>query len=148
MPESADISFHELATMTPEARAGLTRRAEADLDGFLEKVRPIIDAVRDEGDAALARFARAFDKSPVEPDGINPLFPAVSEHHFTLGAGARVVAGLGFDAAVEYSPRNTVSSNAQNQMALQPGTTTPSGYSFDVAMSQLTLHLGARYLFD
>ncbi|MCA8907694.1 MAG: histidinol dehydrogenase [Rhodospirillaceae bacterium] len=70
MPESADISFHELATMTPEARAGLTRRAEADLDGFLEKVRPIIDAVRDEGDAALARFARAFDKSPVEPDAI------------------------------------------------------------------------------
>ncbi|MEZ4222997.1 MAG: outer membrane protein transport protein [Polyangiaceae bacterium] len=98
-------------------------------------------------DVAL-RIGYNYGKSPVEPDGINPLFPAVSEHHLTLGAGARVLAGLGFDAAVEYSPKNTVSSNAQNQMALQPGTNTPSGYSFDVAMSQLTVHLGARYLFD
>ena len=35
---------------------------------FVERVRPIIDAVQ--GDAALAQFARDFDKSPVDPAAI------------------------------------------------------------------------------
>ena len=70
MPDSAAIRFHELAGMTGQARADLCRRAEADLDSFTERVRPIIAAVRDEGDAALARFAADFDKSPVEPHAI------------------------------------------------------------------------------
>jgi histidinol dehydrogenase len=37
-------------------------RAAADVTPFLEVVRPIIEAVRVEGDAALHRFARDFDK--------------------------------------------------------------------------------------
>ena len=32
---------------------------------FLDRVRPIIDAVRAEGDAALVRYAREFDRSPI-----------------------------------------------------------------------------------
>jgi histidinol dehydrogenase len=66
----ASIAFHELAAMTPEARAALLRRTEADLEPFIERVKPIIEAVRTEGDAALARFARALDNSPVEVDRI------------------------------------------------------------------------------
>ena len=54
------IAFHDLATLSAEARSGLMQRAEADLGPFLDRVRPIVEAVRDEGDAALARFAREF----------------------------------------------------------------------------------------
>jgi histidinol dehydrogenase len=55
------ISFHDLSgggTFGP----ALFARAAADVAPFLEVVAPIIEAVRVEGDAALQRFARAFDK--------------------------------------------------------------------------------------
>ncbi|HIC79411.1 MAG TPA: histidinol dehydrogenase [Kiloniellaceae bacterium] len=65
-----DISFHKLSDLTAEARAALLQRTEGNLDPYLEKVGPIIAAVEAEGDAALARFARAFDNSPVAPDAI------------------------------------------------------------------------------
>jgi len=67
MPE---ISFHRLSTLTAEQRAGLMRRAQADLGPVIEKVRPIIEAVRTEGDAALVRFAREFDKSEIDAGSI------------------------------------------------------------------------------
>ncbi|MCA3562230.1 MAG: histidinol dehydrogenase [Aestuariivirga sp.] len=60
------ISFHDLSKMTRTARDQLLKRAEADLSEFEEKVKPIIHAVRHEGDKAVARFARQFDKAPVE----------------------------------------------------------------------------------
>ena len=41
----------------------MTRRSEADLSVYLEKTQPIIDAVRQEGDAALVRFGRELDKA-------------------------------------------------------------------------------------
>ena len=64
------ISFHDLSKMTPEARNRLLQRTESDLAPYEEKVKPIIAAVRKEGDVALSRFARQFDKSPVEPHEI------------------------------------------------------------------------------
>ncbi|MBL8789559.1 MAG: histidinol dehydrogenase [Rhizobiales bacterium] len=64
------INFHELAKLSPEQRRKLQQRTEADLTEFEAKVRPIIAAVRDEGDEALARFAREFDKAPVQANGI------------------------------------------------------------------------------
>lgn len=56
-----DVSFHVLAEIGSEARAALFRRSEADLSGFLDKVAPIVEAVRAEGDSALARFGRELD---------------------------------------------------------------------------------------
>ncbi len=64
------ISFHDLSKMTRPARDQLLKRSEQDLAEFEEKVKPIIWAVRHEGDEALARFARQFDKAPVEADAI------------------------------------------------------------------------------
>ena len=46
------------------------KRTEADLSAYEEKVKPIIWAVRHEGDEAVARYARQFDKAPVEADAI------------------------------------------------------------------------------
>ena len=64
------VSFHDLSKLSAAERDCLLRRAESDLGPFLEKVRPIIEAVRTEGDEALARFARDFDHAPVEADAI------------------------------------------------------------------------------
>ena len=66
----SDISFHDLAALGAEARANLLRRAEVDLSGFIEKVRPIIEAVKNEGDKALLRFARELDKADVADGGL------------------------------------------------------------------------------
>ncbi|OWU66856.1 histidinol dehydrogenase [Roseovarius sp. 22II1-1F6A] len=59
----SDITIKKLADLDAAERAVLTRRSEADLSFFLDKVQPIIDAVKTEGDAALVRFGRDFDKA-------------------------------------------------------------------------------------
>ena len=59
-------SFHELATLSAEAREGLLKRSETDLAAFTERARPIIEAVKAEGDAALVRFAREFDQASMD----------------------------------------------------------------------------------
>lgn len=64
------INLHDLATLSTAGRARLLTRTEADLSAFEEKVDAIIAAVRAEGDMALARFARDFDRAPVEADAI------------------------------------------------------------------------------
>jgi histidinol dehydrogenase len=56
-----EVSYHELAFLDADARSALLRRSEADLAGFIDKVRPIIAAVREEGDEALRRFAKELD---------------------------------------------------------------------------------------
>ncbi len=64
------ISFYDLSKMTGSERDQLLKRSEADLAQFEEKVKPIVEAVRAQGDVALSRFAKQFDKSPVEPHEI------------------------------------------------------------------------------
>jgi histidinol dehydrogenase len=58
-----NVSFHDLSQLDAASRAALMRRSETDLSGFMDKAAPIIEAVRTEGDAALVRFAREFDKA-------------------------------------------------------------------------------------
>ncbi|WP_412508070.1 histidinol dehydrogenase [Roseovarius sp. SYSU LYC5161] len=66
-----DVTYKELAGLSPAARAALTRRSEADLSWYLDRVDPIIEAVRAEGDAALARFGREFDGAVgLQPDAL------------------------------------------------------------------------------
>lgn len=57
----SSVSFHELSKVSEASYKALLRRSETDLSGFLEKVDPIIEEVRTEGDAALARFGRELD---------------------------------------------------------------------------------------
>jgi histidinol dehydrogenase len=57
----SSISFHETAKLTKAAYAALMARSEADLSVFMERVLPIIEAVKTEGDAALVRFGQDFD---------------------------------------------------------------------------------------
>ncbi len=67
---AAKINFHELSKLSAAQRQRLCARTEADLAAFEAKVKPILKAVADEGDVALARFARQFDKAPVEASDI------------------------------------------------------------------------------
>ncbi len=63
---AAQVSLYDYYTLDAAQRAALLVRTEADLRDTMELVKPIIAAVRDEGDEALARFAREFDKATVE----------------------------------------------------------------------------------
>ena len=56
-----EVALHELAKLSSHEYESLLSRAEDDLDSFLAGVDPIIEAVREEGDEALARFGREFD---------------------------------------------------------------------------------------
>lgn len=57
----SNVSFHETASLSSEDYQALLKRSEADLSVFAEKVKPIIEAVRTEGDVALVRFGQDFD---------------------------------------------------------------------------------------
>lgn len=59
----ANVTFKVLAELSATERTALLKRSETDLSFFLEKAQPIIDAVRDEGDAALVRFGRDLDRA-------------------------------------------------------------------------------------
>jgi histidinol dehydrogenase len=61
------INLFELARLSPEARAALLLRSESDLSGFMEPVQRIVDAVREEGDAAIVRLAREIDRVDLDP---------------------------------------------------------------------------------
>jgi histidinol dehydrogenase len=80
---AAHCNFHDLAAMTAEARAALMKRADADIGPYLDKVRPILAAVKADGDWALSRFAREFDHAEVPPDRIR-----VSEAEFDAAFAA------------------------------------------------------------
>lgn len=58
-------SFHDLSTLSDQGRAQLMVRSEVDLDAVLTTVRPILEAVRQEGDAALVRLGRELDGATV-----------------------------------------------------------------------------------
>jgi histidinol dehydrogenase len=66
----ATVSLHDFATLDAAARLRLTRRTEADLGPFIEKVKPIIEAVRTAGDQALSRYALDLDKATVPANAI------------------------------------------------------------------------------
>ena len=57
------VNVKRLKGLSVEDRAALVSRSEVDLTFFLEKVQPIINAVRTEGDKALLRFGRELDKA-------------------------------------------------------------------------------------
>jgi len=77
------VLIHDLSSLSESERDLLLRRTEDDLSFFLEKVDPIINAVQHEGDDALARFAREYDKADVSVDSL-----AATEKDFALAFDA------------------------------------------------------------
>ena len=60
------IRFHHLQEISQAERDALLRRTEGNLDAYYDPVRSIINAVKTEGDQALVKFAREFDKAEVD----------------------------------------------------------------------------------
>ncbi|RWC46422.1 histidinol dehydrogenase [Mesorhizobium sp.] len=89
-----NVSFHDLSQIDAAGRSALMRRSEADLSGFMEKAAPIIEAVRTEGDAALVRFARDFDKADLDATRLK-VSPAEFDAAFDM-VDENVVAAIRF----------------------------------------------------
>ena len=70
----ADVRLHDLSA-GGAIPAQLLARTETDLSDFTARVRPIIEAVRTGGDAALVRYARQFDRVTAEPFGLRVTAP-------------------------------------------------------------------------
>ena len=64
------IRFQTASKLSAAERAALLKRSETDLATFMERAKPIIQAVKDEGDQALVRFARDLDKADVKIDNL------------------------------------------------------------------------------
>jgi histidinol dehydrogenase len=114
-----DISFHDLHALTAKQRGELLKRVELDLSGFVEKVRPIIRAVAEEGDAALVRFAREFDRASVTEDNLQ-----VSEQEFDAAFGkveADVIDAIKFGIANIRSFHEEQKPDAMFMKEVQPG---------------------------
>lgn len=60
-----NVSFHDYAKLDAAQKAALLQRSETDISSFMDKVKPIIEAVKTEGDAAVARFGRDLDKADI-----------------------------------------------------------------------------------
>ncbi len=61
MENTSSIQFMELASLAPEKRAKLLRRAEKDIRDLFPLAQEVIDRVRQDGDAAVVEYARKFD---------------------------------------------------------------------------------------
>ena len=92
------INFHELSKLSAAQRQSLLTRVEGDLSDFETKVKPIIAAVRAEGDVALARFANLFDKSPITADTLMATPEDYAEAERTLAPDVK--------AAMEFAAAN------------------------------------------
>lgn len=91
------VSFHDYASLDADRRRALLKRSETDISGFIEKVRPIIEAVRTEGDAAVARFGRELDKAEVSEKALK-VTPAEFDQAFQkVDAGVIEAIEFGID---------------------------------------------------
>jgi len=92
------IHFYELSTMDTAQRARLLRRAEIQIDDLVERVRPIVEAVRDRGDDALIEFTGRFDRVQLGADQLRVSRAEIEQAHSQLDSSVR--------AALEHAIHN------------------------------------------
>lgn len=92
------IHFYELATLDAVQRARLLRRAEIQIDELIERVRPIVQAVRERGDEALIEFTARFDRVSLTPERLRVSRDEIEQAYQLLDPQVR--------AAIEHAIRN------------------------------------------
>ncbi len=92
------IHFYELASMDAAQRARLMRRAEIQIDDLIERVRPIVHAVRDRGDEALLEFTARFDHVQLTADRLRVRREEIERAYQLLDTSVR--------EAIEHAIRN------------------------------------------
>lgn len=74
------------------------RRAELQIDALIERVRPIVEAVRERGDEALVDLTARFDRVELSPDRLRVSREEIERAHRVLDPATR--------AALEHAIRN------------------------------------------
>src|SRR5260221_8432913 len=92
------IHFYKLSTIDASQRVRLLRRAELQIDELIERVRPIIQAVRERGDEALVEFTARFDRVQLSPDWLRVGPDEIEQAHKVLDPKVR--------AAIEHAIHN------------------------------------------
>ncbi len=92
------IHFYELSTLNAAQRVRLLRRAEIEIDALVERVRPIVQGVRERGDEALVEFTARFDRVQLSPGRLRVSREEIEHAHQVLDASVR--------AAIEHAIRN------------------------------------------
>src|SRR5712692_9340291 len=78
------IHFYELSNMDAARRARLLRRAELQIDELVERVLPIVRAVRERGDEALIEFTARFDCVQLTPEKLRVGHDEIEQAHRAL----------------------------------------------------------------
>lgn len=92
------IRFYELATLDAARRQRLLRRAERQIDELIERVRPIVQAVRERGDEALVELTGRFDHVQLSPAQLRIQPEEIESAHRNLDPAVR--------AAIEHAIHN------------------------------------------
>ncbi len=92
------IHYYELAALEAAQRYRLLRRAEGRIDDLTERVRPIVQGVKERGDQALVEFTRAFDKVEISPERLRVSRAEIDQAYTLLDARIR--------EAIEHAIRN------------------------------------------
>ncbi len=83
------IYFYDLSTIDTAQRTRLMRRAEIEIDSLIERVRPIVQGVRERGDEALIEFTARFDRVELTPDRLRVNRDEIEQAHRTLDPTVR-----------------------------------------------------------
>src|SRR5260370_6286226 len=92
------IHFYDRSSMDSAQRARLVRRAEIRIDELVERVRPIVEDVRNRGDDALVELTARFDHVQLTADQLRVSRAEIEQAHAQLDAPVR--------AALEQAIRN------------------------------------------
>jgi len=92
------IHFYVLATLDDSQRKRLLRRAETQIDELTERVRPIVQAVRERGDEALIEFTARFDRVQLTPNQLRVGHDEIEQAHRALDPSVY--------AAIQHATRN------------------------------------------
>jgi histidinol dehydrogenase len=113
------VNLHRLPELSAAQRKALLTRTETDLSTFIEKVKPIIHAVRTEGDVALARFAQLFDKAPVQPGAIAATEADFAQAERTLNPEMREAMNFAAESIIQFHKAQMPEASWQKE--LRPG---------------------------
>ena len=83
------IHFYELSSMSAEERTRLVRRAQVQIDELVERVRPILQDVRQRGDEALVEFTARFDRVQLTTDNLRVSRAEIEQAHQELDRSVR-----------------------------------------------------------
>jgi histidinol dehydrogenase len=78
------IHFYELSSMGAAERTRLLRRAEIQIDELIERVRPILEGVRQRGDEALLEYTERFDRVQLTADRLRVSRAEIEQAHQKL----------------------------------------------------------------